>query len=254
MDRIRISRINSVGITHCARDWSWDTTRRPPVDHDLWTVFAGSGELRTPDRRWPLLPGDCFILEPGGRYRGRHDPDHPLTVIHIHFDPAGDIPLAFHRRLAQLTFPRELLTRVVTAHREGRREEAIQWLEAAFVEIRSQERLAERVRGNEAHAEAIERIAEEIDGNPSAAYRVETLAKETGLSADHFTRLFRSQKGVTPREFILRARIESAQGLLRSSSHSIGRIAEILGYSDVYFFSRQFKEKVGVSPSEYRNR
>lgn len=249
---IHLRRINSAGITHCEQDWSWDTSRRPPVDHDLWTVFGGQGELRTNDRTWPLLPGDCFVLEPGGVYAGTHDPNHPLLVIHIHFDPSGDFPLGFHRRLTHLGFLREVLTRSVFSHHEGQMDAAVVWLAAALCEIRSQERLASRAGVEDGRADAIDTICRRIYENPSAAYRVEKLARTVNLSPDHFSRLFRRLKGVTPREFILRARIESAQDLLRSSNHSIGRIAEILGYSDVYFFSRQFKEKVGVSPSEFR--
>ena len=251
-DPIKIHQINSAGITHCEQDWSWDTSRRPHVDYDLWTVFRGQGELQTREGTWSLLPGDCFVLEPGGNYSGTHDPNHPLLVIHIHFDPSGHFPLEFHRRLTNLGFLREILTRSVFSHREGHRDAAVVWLEAALCEIQSQEHLGSRTGVEDGRAVAIDTICRRIYEDPSAAYRVEKLARAVSLSPDHFSRLFRKLKGITPREFILRARIESAQDLLRSSNHSIGRIAEILGYSDVYFFSRQFKEKVGVSPSEFR--
>jgi AraC-like DNA-binding protein len=247
-----IQNINSAGITHCEQDWSWDTSRRPSTDHDLWTVFSGRGTLRTQDRVWSLLPGDCFVLQPGGIYRGEHDPDHPLLVIHIHFDPSPGFPLDFHRRLTQLGFLREVLTRSVLNHHQGEPEAALVWLEAAICEIQSQQLLRSQGGKDEGRAEAIDIICRRILESPSAAYRVGKLAKAVSLSPDHFSRMFRKLKGVTPREFILRARIDSAQDLLRSSNHSIGRIAEILGYSDVYFFSRQFKEKVGVTPSAFR--
>jgi AraC-like DNA-binding protein len=38
------------------------------------------------------------------------------------------------------------------------------------------------------------------------------------------------------------------------SSFSIGRIADLLGYSDIYHFSKQFKEKTGIPPSRFRAR
>lgn len=251
MTKPTIRRINSAGITHCEQDWSWDTSRRPSTDHDLWTVFSGRGTLKTPEQTWLLLPGDCFVLEPGGIYRGDHDPDHPLLVIHIHFDPTSGFPLDFHRRLSQLGFLREVLTRSVLNYQQGQPEAAVVWLEAAICEIRSQQALSAQT-NNDGRIEAIEVICRRIHESPSTPYRVDKLARAVSLSPDHFSRLFRKLKGVTPREFILRARIDSAQDLLRSSNHSISRIAEILGYSDVYFFSRQFKEKVGVSPTDYR--
>lgn len=247
-----VERINSAGITYCQQDWSWDTSRRPPVDHDLWTVFSGQGRLRADGHTWELLPGDCFVLRPGGSYIGTHDPDHPLLVIHVHFDPAEGERLRFHRRLRSPGFVREILTRCVFAYREGQNADAVVWLEAALREIEQQSQPGSAAGSEDDRVEKINTICRRVYENPSAPYRVEKLAQAVSLSPDHFTRLFRKLRGVTPRAFILQARIESAQDLLRSSNHSIGRIAEILGYSDVYFFSRQFKEKVGVSPSEYR--
>ncbi len=248
----QVRQINSAGITQCEQDWSWDTSRRPLVDHDLWTVFRGRGELRSGRQIWPLLPGDCFLLEPGGTYEGTHDPDRPLLVIHIHFDPEKEATPGFHCRLTQLGFMREVLTRAVYTHREGQPEAAVVWLEAALCEIQNQVNLTPAAGVDESRVVRINNICRRIYEDPSAAYRVDKLARAVGLSPDHFSRMFRRLRGVTPREFILQARIESAQDLLRSSNHSIGRIAEILGYSDVYFFSRQFKEKVGVSPSTFR--
>ena len=148
-----IQRINSAGITYCQQDWSWDTSRRPPTDHDLWTVFSGQGTLRADGMSWPLLPGDCFVLQPGGAYIGTHDPDHPLLVIHIHFDPTGDAELPFHRRLRNPGFVREVLTRCVFSYREGQVESAQVWLEAALVEIEQQSRLESEVGSEDDRAE-----------------------------------------------------------------------------------------------------
>jgi AraC family transcriptional regulator of arabinose operon len=52
--------------------------------------------------------------------------------------------------------------------------------------------------------------------------------------------------------FAIRQRVQRAQQLLRGSSMQISEIADALGYVDVYFFSRQFKQATGVSPSTYR--
>jgi transcriptional regulator GlxA family with amidase domain len=78
------------------------------------------------------------------------------------------------------------------------------------------------------------------------------MARRLYCSPDHFARLFRKHAGNSPGDFVVRARIDAAMGLLRSSSHSVKRIAELLGYPDVCAFSRQFRQKTGRTPTEHR--
>jgi len=60
--------------------------------------------------------------------------------------------------------------------------------------------------------------------------------------------------GETPKDYMIRARLERAATLLRESSQTIGQIADALGYRDAGFFSRQFKQKLGFSPARFRCR
>ena len=78
------------------------------------------------------------------------------------------------------------------------------------------------------------------------------LACSAGYSTAHFARVFRATMGESPQTFIVKARLQRAQRILTDSSLPVGEIATMLGYPDAYFFSRQFKAKVGRSPSEFR--
>jgi AraC family transcriptional regulator of arabinose operon len=58
--------------------------------------------------------------------------------------------------------------------------------------------------------------------------------------------------GVTPGEYLIRLRMAEAKALLTGSSQSVTRIAELLGYRDIYTFSRQVKARTGRSPTAFR--
>jgi YesN/AraC family two-component response regulator len=60
--------------------------------------------------------------------------------------------------------------------------------------------------------------------------------------------------GIPPIQYINRRRIEKAQQLLLSSDDSLYRIAAQVGFADVYYFSRLFKQYVGLAPSYYQKR
>lgn len=78
------------------------------------------------------------------------------------------------------------------------------------------------------------------------------ISKEIPYSQAYMVRLFKKHMGVTPHEYILRRRLETAQLLLRHSTLSIKEIAERLVFSDQYHFSNYFKKCTGLSPSQFR--
>lgn len=257
------ARINNAGITYCPPDWIFQS--RVFIDYDLWVVLDGQGTLDTPRGTYDLGSGDCFILRVGESYVGRHDPQNPLTVAHLHFDfydregrvceLLDDRLPIFQVRMENLTFFSTLLHRAVEAWLSGEtvaQEQAHQWLQTALLEVERQNSSTVYTGLELAQYRRVNEICETITRAPGKTHQVAELAKNSFYSPDHFSRIFKRFKGLTPRAFIINTRVEAAKSLLLTSSLSISRIAEILGYNDVYFFSRQFREKTSRSPSAYR--
>ncbi len=82
-------------------------------------------------------------------------------------------------------------------------------------------------------------------------FSYESLPVLCGLKYSYFFRLFVRRFGVSPSQYVKKLKIEKACQLLWINKYSVTQIAEMLGYSDVYYFSRQFKEHMGVAPSQY---
>ena len=78
------------------------------------------------------------------------------------------------------------------------------------------------------------------------------LARAAGLSASHFTRLFRRWMGLPPGEYILRRRVEHARKLLGDVTLSIKEIAARSGFDDPYYFSKVFRRIDGLPPTLFR--
>jgi transcriptional regulator GlxA family with amidase domain len=79
------------------------------------------------------------------------------------------------------------------------------------------------------------------------------LASISGLSTRQFQRLFRELRGTTPLGYITRLRLERGKALLRRSGLNVTEVALRTGFSDGNYFSRVFRARLGLSPSDYRS-
>lgn len=74
------------------------------------------------------------------------------------------------------------------------------------------------------------------------------------ISYPYIKKLFIKKFGVPPIKYSIQLKINYACDLLKSEVYTISQISEICGYNDIYFFSRQFKEYMGLSPTDFINK
>lgn len=98
----------------------------------------------------------------------------------------------------------------------------------------------------EARSYLLDHSAEQVDMND--------LARRVGLSYSRFRFVFKESTGTSPLQYHLDIRLNKARELLLQSDLSITEIADRIGFSDVFYFSRLFKKKKGCSPNSYRKR
>lgn len=91
-----------------------------------------------------------------------------------------------------------------------------------------------------------------IHSSGSANIDLDQLAASACLSKYHFLRLFRQAYGVSPYQYIQTLRMETARRLLKDPSLPVQDIAEALGFDNSNSFSRLFRQRTGMYPSQYR--
>lgn len=77
------------------------------------------------------------------------------------------------------------------------------------------------------------------------------VARMVDVSPSYMTALFHKNLQISPGEYIRRIKIQESKQMIREGNMNFTEIAEALHYSTVHHFSRQFKDKVGVTPTEY---
>jgi AraC family transcriptional regulator len=96
------------------------------------------------------------------------------------------------------------------------------------------------------------RVIAHVETNLSRRIPVQELARLLGLSASHFCRAFKCAFGASPRDYVLRRRMEVAQGLMLTTSEPLSSIAVNCGMCDQQHFTRSFRRIVGETPSTWR--
>ncbi|RJX39558.1 helix-turn-helix domain-containing protein [Paenibacillus pinisoli] len=90
-----------------------------------------------------------------------------------------------------------------------------------------------------------------IEENFTKPLTLDHLANLTGLSPSYFSSAFKQQFIQSPMEFVTQLRIQKAKQLLQQEGARLKPIAEAVGYSDEFYFSRVFKKVEGISPTMY---
>jgi transcriptional regulator GlxA family with amidase domain len=93
-------------------------------------------------------------------------------------------------------------------------------------------------------------ILEHLDADLS----VESLARRADMSPRHFARMFTQRLGATPAAYVRRLRVERARARIESGAARVKQVARECGFADEQKLRRAFREVLGVTPAEYRQR
>jgi AraC family transcriptional regulator len=90
--------------------------------------------------------------------------------------------------------------------------------------------------------------------HPEGVYTLEEMAADAGVTPAYFCRVFRKATGASPHQYVMKAKLERAQQMLRESRMQLATIAECLGFTSQSHFTRAFRQFSGQTPSEFRRR
>jgi len=80
---------------------------------------------------------------------------------------------------------------------------------------------------------------------------IEELVRYSGSNKTTIAKVFRNTFNTSIMEYFIKLKIDAAKKYLREDNYNISQISDLLGYSGIHYFSRQFKKVTGMSPTEY---
>ena len=244
--------------TQCWGGWHWRNTRKPTGSLNFWFIAHGPGNWRDEYHHYQLRAGDCFLQRlwlPGDGWSDEatgplvlwasftlHDDDGPIDLVHAELPPT-------HRHIADHQPLVHMAKRMIDAPSGSTLRN--DWMTSIYNEIIAIDASSPMHLKHDADA-PIRACRDDILGDPAAEWNIGAMAKHCQMSPSQFTRRFKQVTGMTPRHFVQHARIERAKEFLLVSDQSIGDIADALGFTDIYHFSRRFRQYAGTCPSDFR--
>lgn len=228
-------------------------------------VLAGSFQYRSARGRGLMTSGslmlgnegDCFVC---GHQHGEGDRCVSFWYAADYFERlAADA--GAHGRPPAFTVPRlpplPMLSPLVARASAGAIGAGVPWEELAVTLAVSTVRAAAGIPSNhdslQPNAEArVARAVRAIDRYPSASLTLGHLARQASLSPYHFLRTFERVTGITPHQYVRRARLREAGMRLVAESGKVLDLALDSGFGDVSNFNRAFRAEFGMSPVAFR--
>ena len=224
-------------------------------------VLSGSFVYRSTGTGSLMSPGSLVLGSAGSVYECSHPHGEGDRCLSFQFEPelferlahdAGARRAQFdHDRVPPLRALAPLAARARTAlGRTDSFEEIALELAGTVVQLAASQHRDAAPR--ERDLARIDRVLRRLESQSGEPQTLGELAGSAGLSRYHFLRTFKTVTGVTPHQWLLRARLRDAAERLAASSAPITDIALDVGFADLSNFIRSFRAEFGVSPRTYR--
>jgi AraC-like DNA-binding protein len=245
----------------------WRPTFNIRCDHPqqvtVWSIVSGKGELACAGKTELLRPGMVFITRPDLNIAVNNDPKMPLEMVLVSF--SGSEASDFLNTYIYFAFP---LLPIQNSH-------AIHRMFACLYETAIEggpvcEKVCKQLVGailltiqngffnqTELHSISQKHFSEYRQYIDEHFLEIETISDISDLfkiSTTYLQRLFKKHLSINPNKYILERKIRFAAQQLQTTALTVKEIADELGFSDQYAFSKSFKRIIGKAPSHYRNR
>ena len=251
--------IYNCGLQRCEKGYSWGPGVR---DHYLiHYVAAGKGTFVVNGVTYEVKSGDIFLAKPSQLICYTADQEDPWEYYWVGFNGSNanklvlELPFAVDNPIHTCKSPdkvKDTLFSIFLSRGPENYSEALMvgYLYLFLAELMKENQRQEN-RSQTSSSAYVSSAIKFIQFNYSHEIAIDDIAKAVGISRSHLYRVFMSNVGESPIDYLTNYRINEACYLLRQGNLSIAEIATSVGFFDQFYFSRVFKKVKGVPPSKY---
>lgn len=237
-------------------DTSWNFPNMSSPFNRIYFMIDGEGYLENETEKIDLVPGNMYLVPADSRYS--YVCPNTMQKFYLHFSlhllPGVDLFSRF-KTVLQMPYEHELLERILADSKEESILSLLH-LKATFTQI-AYDFFSQEAK-NTAYMDSFKGFYKQrtvlnyLATNLNASLRIQDLADALHMPVHQLSRTFQQDTGHGLKEYMANQLAQRARHLLLHTDMTIYEIADLLGFSDPYYFSRFFKKHEFVSPREYR--
>jgi len=214
---------------------------------------GGTVRYNFPHKALTVKTGEIIFVPKGSTYNYETLSDVPGEYICINFNADVDSPVPTGYPFEGFQDADEFINTISELWRFGNQADhyrcyALFYNLLAYIENLQRQTYAHKRKSN-IIAPAISYLKKHIYDSD---LKTETLHELCGVSGTYFRKIFYANYGTSPQKYILSRRLSHAKAVINNGDfETITEVALCVGYNDPLYFSRAFKKKYGVSPSQY---
>lgn len=219
-------------------------------------VLDGIGYLTIHDKTYTLKAGDVYILPPESKHGYRSDYDAPYSKIwcNLYSDTFTKVRADYHLDKEYVFHApecRDDFLKLFDIARFGTCVNDDEWTGVAAVLMNVLNKIAANVYRPIGGNVVATKAKEALDNSLFTNITIEELSEELFVSKMTLTKEFKNMYGITPYSYYLNKKLSQAKLMLKSDM-TIKEISDKLCFTDEHYFSGLFKQKVGVSPTDFK--
>lgn len=242
VSNITLPRIKPIvaGYEDCQKGHSYG----PAVRHQwlIHYVVSGIGYFEINGKQYTLSSGNMFIIPPYVEIFYSADKEKPWSYIWIGFEVHGELPC----KLEDVLY----LPKAKGIFEAIKQSEALNDTRPAFLAARIWELFALIIENRPAEVDIADTMRDIIHTEYIYGITISEIAESLNMNRSYLSVKFKEKYGVSPKQYLLEYRMNMAAILLQRGSR-VKVAANSVGYSDMFVFSKAFKNYYGLSPLEY---
>lgn len=246
---------------------TWKLHNEQMKTHNLMLIYEGKGEFVCNDKKFEVSRGDLVYYKIGDFRRAKTCPDNLMKSFAIDFIYTCPSSVKYNWRLMHYPLPFSPVQKIGDEHLLSKLIDLFSRLTKSALSSKDRSRVNERLifteilillfnfkQGNQYNYSNMRKVDTVINymlNNYQNSITLQELADYAEISSSYLGSIFKKVTGETVIDYLIEIRINKSKSLLKDG-FSVSETSKLVGFNDIFYFSKVFKKLEGVSPSQYK--